>query len=168
MPMSAVFGIIVAASLTVPAAQTFPSAEQTDLVGAQAPDFSLHSLEGTEISLKSLRGHVVVLHFWATYWQSCYADMGHVDQLYREFKNQGVIVLGVNVGQLPRVVQQFITKKGYKYPQLINARGELILQYQATDAPTVVVIGKDGRIASYRQYEQGEQKLRSTLEAVLH
>lgn len=53
--------------------------------------------------------------------------MGYLDKLSRGFKNQGVIVFGVNVGQLPRVVRDFIKKRGYTYPQLINARGELIL-----------------------------------------
>lgn len=159
--MVALFGLVFAASLLPPAV------DELSLVGEQAPDFSLQGLDGTEVSLKSLRGHVVVLHFWATYWESCYADMGHLDQLHREFKNQGVVVLGVNVGQLPRVVRQFIKKRGYTYPQLINARGELILKYQATDAPTVVIIGKDGRIVSHLQEEQGEKNLRSTLKTMM-
>ncbi len=159
--MFALFGLVVAACLLPPAAG------QPSLVGEQAPDFSLQGLDGKEVSLKSLRGHTVVLHFWATYWESCYADMGHLDKLYREFKNQGVIVFGVNVGQLPRVVRDFIKKRGYTYPQLVNARGELILSYQATDAPTVVIIGKDGKIVSYLAEEQGEEGLRSALKKAL-
>jgi peroxiredoxin len=161
MPMFALFGLVVAACLLPPVA------DQPSLVGAQAPDFSLQGLDGKEVSLKSLRGHTVVLHFWATYWESCYADMGHLDKLYREFKNQGVIVFGVNVGQLPRVVRDFIRKRGYTYPQLVNARGELILSYQATEAPTVVIIGKDGKIVNHLAEEQGEEGLRSALKKAM-
>lgn len=90
--MFALFGLVVAARLLP------PTADQPGLVGAQAPAFSLQGLDGKKVSLKSLRGHTVVLHFWATYWESCYADMGHLDKLHREFKNRGVIVFGVNVG----------------------------------------------------------------------
>src|SRR5512134_1512218 len=154
-------GLVVAASWRPPAAG------QQDLVGEPAPDFSLQGLDGKEVSLKSLRGRIVVLHFWATYWESCYDDMGHLDKLYREFKNQGVSIFGVNVGQLPRVVREFVRKRGYTYPQLVNARGELILSYQATDAPRVVIIGKDGKIAIHLAEEQGAEGLRSALRKVM-
>jgi len=159
--MLALFGLVVAASLLPPAAG------QSSLVGEPAPDFSLQGLDGKEVSLKSLRGHIVVLHFWATYWESCYADMGHLDKLHREFKSQGVVVFGVNVGQLPRVVRDFTRKRGYTYPQLVNARGELVLSYQATDAPRVVIIGKDGKIVNHLAEEQGEEGLRSALKKAM-
>ena len=159
--MSALLGLLVATSLFSARAQ------EAGLVGAQAPEFSLQALDGKTVSLKSLRGHTVVLHFWATYWESCYADMGHLDKLSREFKSQGVVVLGVNVGQLPRVVREFVKKRGYTYPQLVNARGELILSYQATDVPTVVIIDKDGRIVDHLTEEQGAESLRSALKKAL-
>jgi len=161
MRMLPLFGLAMTASLSPPAAA------QPDLVGEQAPDFTLQVLDGKEVSLKSLRGHIVVLHFWATYWESCYRDMGHLDKMYREIKNQGVYVFGVNVGQLPRVVREFVRKRGYTYPQLVNARGELILSYQATDAPRLVIIGKDGRIAVHLADEQGAESLRAALQKAM-
>jgi peroxiredoxin len=93
--------------------------------------------------------------------------MGRLDKLSREFKSQGVVVLGVNVGQMPSVVKEFIKKKGFAYPQLVGARGELILSYDATDAPTLVIVGKDGKIVSYLREERGEEGLRSALKAAL-
>jgi peroxiredoxin len=93
--------------------------------------------------------------------------MGRLDKLSREFKGQGVIVIGVNVGQMPSVVKEFVKKKGYTYPQLVGARGELILSYEATDAPTLVIIGKDGKIVNYLREERGEEGLRSALKAAL-
>ena len=159
--MFGLMGLVLAASWFSPAAA------QPDLVGAEAPAFTLQGLDGKEVSLKSLRGHIVVLHFWATYWESCYADMGHLEKLYREFKSQGVVILGVNVGQLARVVRDFVKKKGYTYPQLVNARGELILSYQATDAPRVVIIGKDGKIVNHLAEEQGTEGLRSALKKAM-
>ena len=153
--------------LTVASLLLQPATDESGLVGKQAPDFSLQGLDGKEVSLKSLRGHTVVLHFWATYWASCYADMGRLDKLSREFKGQGVIVIGVNVGQMPSVVKEFVKKKGYTYPQLVGARGELILSYEATDAPTLVIVGKDGKIVNYLREERGEEGLRSALKAAL-
>ncbi len=143
------------------------AAGHPDLVGTEAPDFTLTTLDGKEVSLKAQRGHIVVLHFWATYWESCAAGMGNLDKLYREFKLKGVAFYGVNVGQLPRVVRDFVKTRGFAYPQLINARGELILKFEATDAPTVVIIGRDGKINSYMQDELREENLRSALKATM-
>jgi peroxiredoxin len=153
--------LVLAASLLAPAA------DQPNLVGAQAPDFSLEGLDGKQVALKSLRGHTVVLYFWATYWESCGAVMGHLEKLNREFKNQDVVLLGINVGQLARVVRAFIKQRGYTFLQLVNARGELILSYQATDAPTVVIIAKDGKIVSHLSEEQDEEVLRSALKKAM-
>jgi peroxiredoxin len=117
--MLAVLGILLAVSFFLPVAA------QSSLVGTEASDFTLRDLDGKEVSLKSLRGHVVVLHFWATYWESCYADMAYLDRVHRELKYQTLTILGINVGQLPRVIRGFIRKRGYTYPQLVNARGEV-------------------------------------------
>ncbi|MCL4395497.1 MAG: TlpA family protein disulfide reductase, partial [Chloroflexi bacterium] len=95
------------------------------------------------------------------------ADMGYLDKLYREFKDRGVMVYGVNVGQLPRLVREFVRKRGYTYPQLVNARGELILSYEATDAPTVVIIGKDGKVVIHLREEQSEDDLRAALKKAM-
>ncbi len=140
---------------------------QQGLTGETAPDFSLQDLNDRQVSLKALRGRVVVLHFWATYWPECYADMTELERLSRELKGRGVAVLGINVGQLPRLVREFVRKKALTYPQLVNARGELVLAYQATDAPTLVVVGKDGKVVEYLHEAQGEERLKAALAKAL-
>ena len=116
-------------------------------VGSKAPDWELPSGTGKKISLKSLRGKVVVLDFWATWCGPCRRAMPEVQKLHNRFKDKAVAVFGVNCGERsPRVDPvKFMKDKGYTYGQLLH--GELAARaYRVRGIPTFYVIGKDGKI----------------------
>jgi thiol-disulfide isomerase/thioredoxin len=75
-----------------------------------AAPLALQRLDGTPVSSSSLRGRVVVLDVWATWCGPCLTEMPRYNQLYDEFRNRGVEVLGVAVqsGSAP-AVEQFIS-----------------------------------------------------------
>ena len=115
-------------------------------VGSAAPDWELPSGTGKKISLKSLRGKVVVLDFWATWCGPCRRAMPEVQKLHNKFKDKGVAVFGVNCGERNRRVDpvKFMKDKGYTYGQLLH--GELAARsYRVRGIPTFYVISKPGR-----------------------
>src|SRR5512139_364390 len=65
-------------------------------VGFSAPDFTLDSLSGDPITLTDWRGTVVVLNFWASWCPPCRAEMPALNAVYEKFRDQGLMVLGVN------------------------------------------------------------------------
>src|ERR1700693_2567096 len=65
-------------------------------VGTAAPDFSLTSLEGKEVKLSQFKGKVVLLNFWATWCIPCRSEMPTIELLHREYKDKGLIVLGID------------------------------------------------------------------------
>jgi len=116
-------------------------------VGSVAPDWELSSGTGKKISLKSLRGKVVVLDFWATWCGPCRRAMPEVQKLHNRFKDKDVAVFGVNCGERDRRVDpmKFVKDKGYTYGQLLH--GEFAARsYRVRGIPTFYVIGKDGKI----------------------
>lgn len=116
-------------------------------VGDAAPDFALTDLDGKEVTLASLKGKVVLLDFWATWCGPCVAAMPTMQKLHDEFKSKGVVVLGVNTWeQKPQAAKDFIAKKKFTYGCLLKG-DELATAYGIGGIPTLVVIGKDGRIA---------------------
>src|SRR4249919_2177737 len=61
-----------------------------------APDFTLVNPGGKKVALKDFRGKVVFLNFWATWCESCRDEMPSMEKLYREFKGQGLEIVGVD------------------------------------------------------------------------
>lgn len=69
---------------------------RTKSVGTQAPDFTLFDLENKPVRLSALKGKAVLLDFWATWCPPCREALPNVELLNREFKEKGLIVLGVD------------------------------------------------------------------------
>jgi thiol-disulfide isomerase/thioredoxin len=115
-------------------------------VGDPAPDFKLTDLDGKEVTLASLKGKVVLLDFWATWCGPCVAAMPTMQKLHDEYQSKGVVVLGVNTWeQMPQAAKDYIAKKNYTYGCLLKG-DELAEAYGVPGIPTLVVIGKDGKV----------------------
>jgi len=65
--------------------------------GDQAPDFTLQSDAGTDVTLSSLRGRPVVLYFYPKDdTPGCTAQACGIRDAYGEFQRAGAVVLGVS------------------------------------------------------------------------
>mgnify|MGYP001197409219 CR=1 FL=1 len=116
-------------------------------VGMQAPDFTLKGLrDGKEVTLASLKGKVVVLDFWATWCAPCVAGLPTVDKVTSEFKSKGVVFYAVDLQEGAEKVQTFVDKKGWKFPVLMDPKGEIARAYRVSGIPHSVIIGADGKI----------------------
>lgn len=114
-------------------------------IGDYAPDFVLEDLQGEEFSLSDSKGKYLLLNFWATWCPACREEMPDLKQFYLDNKND-VVVVGVNLGESKKVVQNFITKGGYGYPILMDYTKELSYIYQISVIPTTYLISPEGRI----------------------
>ncbi len=63
--------------------------------GAVAPDFADKDINGEEFTLSSLKGHYIILDFWASWCGPCRASMPHVLALYEKYKGNGLEVVCV-------------------------------------------------------------------------
>lgn len=141
-------------------------------VGMQAPDFTLKTLrDGEDVTLASLKGKVVVLDFWATWCAPCVAGLPTVDKVTSEFKNKGVVFYAVDLQENQEKVKAFIDKKGWKFPVLMDGKGETAKAYRVSGIPHSVIIGTDGAIKNVHIGFGGakalEAQLREELTAAL-
>lgn len=115
--------------------------------GMFPPSFTLPDLNGGEVSLADFEGKVVVLDLWATWCPPCRVEIPFLVSLYEEFKEQGLVVVGVGLDQGgAQALGPFVEENGITYPILVADRS-LQASYGVTSIPTTFMIGRDGRIA---------------------
>lgn len=116
-------------------------------MGDAAPDFNLTSLDGNQVSLASLKGEVVLLDFGATWCRPCKAAMPTIQKLHEAYKDKGVVILGVNTWEKNAdAAKDYMARNKFTYGRLLNG-DDLAKAYGVTGIPTLVIIGKDGKVA---------------------
>jgi cytochrome c biogenesis protein CcmG/thiol:disulfide interchange protein DsbE len=119
-------------------------------IGSALTSVTLPGLGGAPVRIpESVRGKVVILHFWQVGCSSCKLEMPAMDELYGKYRRRGLEVLAVNVGQKKEVVQSFAVELGVSYPILIDADGKGAALFGVTDVPRTYVIDRGG-IVRYR------------------
>ncbi len=113
---------------------------------ASAPDFTLKTLDGQEMTLSKLRGRVVLLDFWATWCGPCRESIPHLVHLQKTYQEKGFEVIGMNMDKGDaETVRHFV--KSMDIPYIITVTSdEVSRNYGVTALPTTILIDKEGRI----------------------
>ncbi len=112
-----------------------------------APDITLPDMQGNQVSLSSLKGKVVILNFWATWCPPCKEEMPSMEQLYRKFKDQGLVILAVNIEEEGHeAVATFLQRNSYTFPILLDAKAEAQNTYQVFKFPETFIIDRNGNV----------------------
>jgi cytochrome c biogenesis protein CcmG/thiol:disulfide interchange protein DsbE len=133
--------------------------ESGPLVGHGAPAFTLPIVANgaafgaakSTLSLSDLQGQAVLLDFWATWCGPCRAEAPIVDQVSRRWRDQGVVVVGIDTDTPdqgdPRA---FARDHGLSYPIVHDDVGLASRQYEVESLPTLVVVSRAGKIVAVR------------------
>lgn len=117
------------------------------LIGRKAPSFTLDTVRGEEIALDdAIKGQKAVLVFWATWCPHCRTQVVALNSKKAEMEKQGIVILLVDIGESPRVVQRFMDSKGLDFNVLLDADSAIAEKYQVAGVPTLVFIGADGKV----------------------
>lgn len=145
-----------------PKPQERPSRE----VRQAATDFTLKSADGSQVSLSSLRGNVVVLDFWGTWCIPCKKSSPEAQALHERFKDRGLRVLGLAVRERSEEKPiSYFKEKGYTYTLLLGA-DNVAKQYNVTTYPTFIVIGPEGQILHRAERYEPETTFKTIAEIV--
>ncbi len=136
--------------------------DRPNLSGRVAKDFTLKSLEGSKTTLSELRGKVVLLDFWATWCPPCRKELPSIDKLNREYKDKGLVVLGIN-DEDSGTVKSFLKKNEYSLTVLMDGKREVHRMYGASAIPTVIIMDRDGVIKAHYIGGRSEQELVAAL-----
>ena len=139
----------------------------TTIVGSEAPDFGLQDASGRVVTLSSLRGKVVVVDFWATWCPPCRALMPYLEKMQRKFASNGLVILGLDVGEGAKEVTAFAKQHSYTFTLLLGAEPDISAKYYVEAYPTTFVIDRVGRITFRDLGGNSPDKLRSAVQSAL-
>lgn len=117
--------------------------------GNAAPDFSLPDMDGKMVSLSDFIGKVVYLDIWASWCGPCRTEIPYAKKLEEEFKESGVVFLGVSIDEDEKAWKKIIKDKGIPGIQLISKGSfdsDIAQLYNVTGIPHYIIIGADGKI----------------------
>jgi thiol-disulfide isomerase/thioredoxin/outer membrane lipoprotein-sorting protein len=138
--------------------------------GESAPDFALKTPEGTEVTLASLKGRVVLLDFWATWCGPCKMAMPGVQKLHEKYQGKPVSILGVNTWERGPVDGPKKYMEGQKLTYGLLMKGDdLAKKYGISGIPTFILIGPDGKILhiGVGYDENGEEELSKMIDKAI-
>jgi thiol-disulfide isomerase/thioredoxin len=143
-------GILYADPIAADVAKAFADAGLPVLKDSVRPiEFTLPLSEGGgEQKLSDLKGKVVFLNFWATWCGPCRVEMPSMETLYTAYKDQGLLVLAVNVQEQEKDVAAFMKNNKLTFPAALDKSGNVSTRYGVRAIPTTYIIGRDGRIIS--------------------
>ncbi len=123
-------------------------------VGYTAPDFTLNNFAGKPVRLSQFRGHVVLLEFWQSTCPDCRRETPYLGKLYTQYKDKGLVWIGVNLNHDHQLAQQFLKDNGLADKQIIigksfTAAMKVVHLFDVPLVPCVLVIDKRG-IIRYR------------------
>ena len=119
-------------------------------VGDVAYDFQVPSTDGGEVVLSHLRGHVVLIEFWASWCGPCRTSMPHIRALRERFHDDGLIVIAVSADSTEQAAEQYLESNGYEgFVSIWEPRdkGTRIIRTNEIDwIPRSVVVDRQGVI----------------------
>ena len=135
-----------------------------------APNFALKSTSGATVKLSDLRGQAVLVNLWATWCPPCREEMQSIEKVYNEYKDQGFVVLAVNMTYQdnPQKIAPFVSERGLTFPILLDETGDMANDYQLRSLPSSYFIGREGVINEVViGGPMAEALLRTRVEAIL-
>jgi thiol-disulfide isomerase/thioredoxin len=102
-------------------------------------------VDGSPLSLDSLRGRVVLLNFWASWCLECRAELPVLERLHRDYGSRGLSVVAVNFREEREAVRRYARELGLTMPLVLDSAGDIRQSYGVIGLPTSFLIGRDGR-----------------------
>ncbi len=133
-----------------------------------APEFSVTTLDGETIRLSELEGRVVLVNFWATWCPPCRLEMPGFQDVWEDYRDRGVLILGLSVDRGDRgMVERWVRDRDITYP-IAFPTGEMVRAYGGANVlPTSLLINREGRIVRRVEGFYAEPALRGALNRLL-
>jgi thiol-disulfide isomerase/thioredoxin len=155
----------------IPAAATTDGAPPpSPREGFSAPDFDLDLLGGGQVTLSEFRGQAVMINIWASWCPPCREEMPAIQNVYEDYRDQGLVILAVNTTYQDRETDAaaFVRELGLTFPVPLDRDGSVSRRYQLRGLPSTYFVDRQGVINSVVVGgPMSETWIRSSVEEIL-
>ena len=114
--------------------------------GTLAPEIALNDRAGKPLKLAELKGHVVIVDFWASWCAPCREELPVLEGLYRKYRDKGLIVVGVGLDHELDKLTKFLRASPLSFPVVHDEQGTVADRYGPPKMPSSYLIDKRGVI----------------------
>ena len=116
------------------------------LDGRPAPPLRLKDMDGKEIDLAKLKGHWVLVHFWASWCGPCRREMPTLAQLMQHLPMAGLRVILVNTAETDDEVFTFLASVAPELSTYMDRDGLVTERWQPRGLPSTFFVDPQGRL----------------------
>lgn len=126
------------------------ASQQLQALDEPAPDFLLRDAAGAPLQLSSLRGHPVLIHFWATWCKPCRHELPVLDALVSQLNSDDLafLLISVDTDADPAQVKQLAHELAPDVPAYLASEGSVSDRYWSWGIPATYLIDRDGRLVA--------------------
>jgi len=116
-----------------------------------APAFTLDRLDRNgQLAVADLRGKAVVVNFWASWCIPCRDEAPVLQKTYERYRDQGLVVLGVDVNDFRQDARRFMKRYGLTYPVVYDGKGSTVGKWGVRGFPETFFVDRTGKLVGER------------------
>ncbi|MEM8856974.1 MAG: TlpA disulfide reductase family protein [Chloroflexota bacterium] len=122
--------------------------------GQAAPDFTLITAEGEQITLSELRGRPVIINFWATWCAPCRFEMPELQETFEDYAGNDLELLAINREEDKAQIDQFFVELSadegieFTFPALLDSQAKVAESYGVFNMPTTFFVDAEGTVSA--------------------
>lgn len=140
---------------------------QAPRLGQPAADFQITTPDGQPLSLAQFKGRPVWINFWASWCAPCRAEFPDMDVVYRQHREQGLVLLAISYAEQPADVAAYIERAQPAFTIGVDPAGTVAGQYRVLGLPTHVFIDAEGIVRDLRVGPMNQALMREKLATIL-
>jgi peroxiredoxin len=132
-------------------------------------DFVVDDMHGAKVKLSDYRGKVILVNYCATWSGPCKVEIPEFNELYAEYKDQGLVILGISADDDPETLRAFAGEMEMEYPVLIGKDRDDVLDAfgPLVGYPTSFIVGRDGAVCETHLGPGTKEDFEKTIKALL-
>lgn len=138
-----------------------------ELVGKKTPFFVAPKVGGQLISLEDYKERPLILNFWASWCPPCRDETPGMERVWRKYKDEGVIILGINVQDGEKEAERYISEFGVTFSNALDLDGSITVDYGITGLPVTFFINKKGFVIGRWVGSISEDKLDNRVSSLI-